>query len=214
MELYTYFRSSAAYRVRIALNVKQLEADYRYVHLVRDGGEQHHPGFHKLNPQERVPVFVDNGTPFTQSMAIVEYLEEIHPNPPLLPDDVADRAWVRSIANVVACDIHPINNLGVLQYLEKEFKADEAARRRWVQHWIGRGFKALEEILVRDPRVKTYCYGDKVTAADVFLVPQVYNAKRFGVDMSAYPTLARISDACMKLDAFAKAAPDKQRDAE
>lgn len=214
MELYTYFRSSAAYRIRIALNIKQLEAGQRFVHLVRDGGEQHHHGFHKLNPQERVPVLVDGGVPFTQSMAIVEYLEEIHPNPPLLPDDVADRAWIRSLANIVSCDIHPLNNSSVLKFLEKEFGADEGTRQRWVRHWISRGFQALEEILSRDPRVKTYCYGRKVTLADVFLVPQVYNALRFGVDMSTYPTLVRINEACLKLDAFTRAAPENQPDAE
>lgn len=214
MELYTYFRSSAAYRVRIALNVKQLEADYRFVHLVRDGGEQHHHGFHKVNPQERIPVLVDGGVTFTQSLAIVEYLEEIHPNPPLLPGDIADRAWVRALACLVACDVHPLGNSSVLKYLENAFGADEAARKRWVQHWIGNGFKALEEILAKDPRVKTYCYGNKITVADVFLVPQVYNAKRFGVDMSAYPTISRISDACVKLDVFKRAAPENQPDAE
>lgn len=214
MELYTYFRSSAAYRVRIALNVKQLEAEQRFVHLVRDGGEQHHHGFHKLNPQERVPVFVDGGTPFTQSPAIIEYLEEIHPNPPLLPSDVADRAWVRSLSNMIACDIHPLNNVSVLKYLEKQFGVDETARRGWIHHWINQGFTALEEILSKDPRVKTYCYGQKVTMADVFLVPQVFSAKRFGADMSAYPTISRINDACLKLDAFKRAAPENQADAE
>ena len=214
MELYTYFRSSAAYRVRIALNIKRLEADYRYVHLLRDGGEHRKQGYHKLNPQERVPVLVDGGVPVTQSLAILEYLEEIHPNPPLLPDDIADRAWVRSLAQIVACDIHPLNNLGVLKYLENEFGVDEAARRKWYRHWIHQGFKAMEEILSKDPRVKTYCFGTKVTVADICLVPQVYNAKRFGMDMSPYPTIARINDACLELPTFAKAAPEKQKDAE
>jgi len=214
MELYTYFRSSAAYRVRIALNIKQLEADHKFVHLVRDGGEHRKRGFHKLNPQERLPVLVDGGVPVTQSLAILEYLEEIHPNPPLLPDDVADRAWVRAIAQLIACDIHPLNNLGVLRYLETEFGADEAARRKWYQHWINQGFTALEEVLAKDPRVRTYCFGNRLTIADVCIVPQVYNANRFGVDMSAYPTLQRINDACLKLAVFAKAAPENQADAE
>lgn len=214
MELYTYFRSSAAYRVRIALNIKRLEAEHRYVHLVRDGGEQHHHGFHRLNPQERIPVFVDGGAPLTQSMAIIEYLEEIHPNPPLLPGDVADRAWVRSIANIIACDIHPLNNLAVTQYLAAEFGMDEGGRIKWYHHWMAKGFKALEEMLAKDPRVKTYCYGNRVSMADLFLVPQVYNAKRFDLDMSPYPTISRIDDACMQLDAFKRAAPENQRDAE
>lgn len=214
MELYTYFRSTAAYRVRIALNLKQLEAEHRHVHLVRDGGEHRKPSFHKLNPQERVPVLVDGGVPVTQSLAILEYLEEIHPNPPLLPSDTVDRAWVRSIAAIIACDIHPLNNLSVLQYLEKEFGADEAKKRRWIHHWINNGFSALEEILGRDPRVKTYCFGEKVTMADVCLVPQVFNAQRFGVDMEPYPTLRRINDACLRLDAFKRAAPENQADAE
>ncbi|HEX7047543.1 MAG TPA: maleylacetoacetate isomerase [Gammaproteobacteria bacterium] len=214
MELYTYFRSSAAYRVRIALNIKQLEAEHRFVHLVRDGGEQHHHGFHKLNPQERVPVFVDGGKPIAQSMAIIEYLEEIHPNPPLLPGDTADRAWVRSLANLVACDIHPLNNLAVIQYLQREFDIDDAAKTKWFHHWMNEGFKALEAILAKDPRVKTYCYGNKVSMADLFVVPQVYNAKRFDLDMSAYPTISRINEACLQLDVFKRAAPENQRDAE
>lgn len=214
MELYTYFRSSAAYRIRIALNIKQLEADHKFVHLVRDGGEHRTQKFHKLNPQQRVPVLVDGGVPVTQSIAILEYLEEIHPNPPLLPGDTVDRAWVRSLALMIACDIHPLNNVGVLKLLESEFGADEVKKRKWIHHWVGQGFKALEEILAKDPRVKSYCFGDKVTIADICLVPQVYNAVRFGVDMGAYPTIQRINDACLKLDVFRKAAPENQPDAE
>lgn len=214
MELYTYFRSSAAYRVRIALNIKQLEAEHKFVHLVRDGGEHRKQRFHKVNPQERLPVLVDGGVPITQSLSILEYLEEIHPNPPILPSDIVDRAWVRSLAQIVACDIHPLNNLGVLKYLEKEFGADENARRKWYQFWIEQGFRTLEEILAKDPRVKTYCFGEKVTIADICLVPQVYNALRFGVDMNPYPTLSRINAACLKLPAFSNAAPEKQADAE
>lgn len=212
MELFTYFRSSAAYRVRIALNLKQLEADLHPVHLVRN--EQQSLRYRQLNPLGRVPTFVDNGIPITQSLAIIEYLEEIHPNPPLLPTDEADRAWIRSLALTVACDIHPLNNLGVLRYLENELGLDEAARVHWIRHWIGQGFNALEEVLSRDPRVKRFCYGDRVTMADVFLVPQVFNAERFGVDMALYPTIARINAACMALDAFIKAAPANQPDAE
>lgn len=214
MQLHTYFRSSTAYRVRIALNVKQLEADLLPVHLVRGGGEQHSLKFRKLNPLGRVPVLVDGGVPFTQSLAILEYLEEIHPNPPLLPTDATDRAWIRSLANLIACDIHPINNLSVLKYLEQELGLDETARRKWIHHWVKNGFTALEEIIAKDPRVKTYCYGDRVSMADICLVPQVYNAKRFGVDMTPYPTISRINDACLQLKAFEKAAPENQPDAE
>lgn len=212
MELFTYFRSSAAYRVRIALNLKRLEADMHPVHLVRN--EQQSLKYRKLNPLGRVPVFVDNGIPITQSLAIIEYLEEIHPNPRLLPSDEADRAWIRSLAHTVACDIHPLNNLGVLRYLENELGVDETARMRWIRHWITQGFTALEETLAKDPRVKSFCYGDEVTLADVCLVPQVFNAERFGVDMSPFPTLSRIYAACMALDAFVKAAPANQPDAE
>lgn len=214
MQLHTYFRSSTAYRVRIALNLKQLEADLLPVHLVRGGGEQHSLKFRKVNPLGRVPVLVDGGVPFTQSLAVLEYLEEIHPNPPLLPADATDRAWIRSLADLIACDIHPLNNLSVLKYLEQELGMDEAARRKWIHHWVRNGFTALEEIIAKDPRVKTYCYGDKVSIADVCLVPQVYNAKRFGVDMASYPTISRINDACMQLKAFEKAAPENQPDAE
>lgn len=214
MQLHTYFRSSTAYRVRIALNLKQLEAELLPVHLVRGGGEQHSLKFRKVNPLGRVPVLVDGGVPFTQSLAVLEYLEEIHPNPPLLPADATDRAWIRSLADLVACDIHPLNNLSVLKYLEQELGLDEAARKKWIHHWVQNGFTALEEIIAKDPRVKTYCYGDKVSMADVCLVPQVYNAKRFGVDMAPYPTISRINDACMQLKAFEKAAPENQPDAE
>jgi maleylacetoacetate isomerase len=214
MELYTYFRSSAAYRVRIALNIKQLEPEHRPIHLVREGGEHRKLKFHKLNPLERVPVLVVGCVPYTQSLAILEYLEEIHPNPPLLPSDETDRAWIRSLACTIACDIHPLNNLGVLQYLEREFGADETARKKWMHYWIHQGFKALEEILSKDPRVKTYCYGDKVSMADICLVPQVFNANRFGVDMEKYPTIRRINEACMQLEVFKRAAPENQPDAE
>lgn len=214
MELYTYFRSSAAYRVRIALNLKKLDAAFRFVHLVRDGGEQHQPDFHRLNPQERIPVLVDEGASITQSMAIIEYLEETHPTPPFLPGNAVDRAWVRSLANIVACDVHPVNNLAVTQYLQREFGMNDEARMRWYRHWMSLGFKALEEILAKDVRVKTYCHGDTVTLADIFIVPQVYNARRFEVDMSAFPTVSRINDACLELEAFKSAAPENQPDAE
>lgn len=213
MELYTYFRSTAAYRVRIALNLKKVEADQKVVNLVKDGGQQHAPSYRRLNPQGRVPTLVDGGMPIMQSQAIIEYLEELHPNPPLLPEDLKDRAWIRSIVDLVACDIHPLNNLSVLQYLQKEMGADEEAKMKWYRHWIAEGFSALEEMLANDARVGSYCYGNKVTMADIFIVAQVYNANRFECDMSSYPVISEINENCLKLDAFKQAAPEAQPDA-
>lgn len=213
MELYTYFRSTAAYRVRIALNMKRLEADHRYVHLVRDGGEQHSTSYRRLNPQGRVPTLVVGGMPISQSQAIIEYLEEVHPNPSLLPEDLKDRAWIRSIAGLIACDIHPLNNLSVLQYLQQELGVDDEAKMKWYRHWVEQGFGALEEMLVNDARVGDFCYGSKVTMADIFIVAQVYNAERFECDMSRYPVISEINANCLKLDEFRRAAPEEQPDA-
>lgn len=213
MELYTYFRSSAAYRVRIALNLKGLKADYRYVHLVKDGGQQHRPEYLAVNPQGLVPALEDNGRLLTQSLAIIEYLEDTHPDPPLLPKGAWDRARVRALAQVVACDIHPVNNQRVLKYLEQEFGADEAARARWYRHWVIEGFNALEKLLGGHPATGDFCHGDRPTLADICLVPQVFNAKRFSVDLAPYPTILRINDRCLTLKAFADAAPEKQADA-
>ena len=213
MELYTYFRSSAAYRVRIALNLKGLKADYRYVHLVKDGGQQHKAEYLAVNPQGLVPVLVDNSHVLTQSLAIIEYLDETHPPPPLLPKDALGRAHVRALAQVVACDIHPVNNQRILKYLEKELGADEAARNRWYRHWIIEGFDALEKLLNSDSATGKFCHGGQPTVADICLVPQVFNAKRFSVDLAPYPAIRRINDYCLTLKAFADAAPEKQVDA-
>lgn len=213
MELYTYFRSSAAYRVRIALNLKGLQADYRYVHLVKDGGQQHKPEYLAVNPQGLVPALVDHAQVLTQSLAIIEYLDETHPQPPLLPKDALGRARVRALAQVVACDIHPVNNQRILKYLEKELGADEAARNKWYQHWIIEGFNALEKLLSGNPGTGKFCHGNQPTIADICLVPQVFNAKRFSVDLAPYPTIARINEHCLVLQAFADAAPGKQIDA-
>lgn len=213
MELYTYFRSSAAYRVRITLNLKGLKADYRYVHLVKDGGQQHQPEYLAVNPQGLVPALVDNGHVLTQSLAIIEYLEEIYSNPPLLPKDALGRARVRALALVVACDIHPLNNSRILKYLEKDLGADEAARNQWYRHWIIEGFNALEKLLANNPATGKFCHGDQPTLADICLVPQVFNAKRFSVDLASYPAIRRINDQCLTLKAFADAAPEKQADA-
>ncbi|MGA9855652.1 MAG: maleylacetoacetate isomerase [Gammaproteobacteria bacterium] len=213
MELFTYFRSSAAYRVRIALNLKGLKADYRYVHLVKDGGQQHQPEYLDINPQGLVPALVDHGHVLTQSLAIIEYLEEAHPQPPLLPKNALDRARVRALAQIVACDIHPVNNQRVIKYLEKEFRVDEAARKRWIQKWVKDGFSALEKMLAGDPATGRCCHGDQPTLADVCLVPQVFNARRFDVDMNAFPVIQRIDAHCLSLKDFADAAPEKQADA-
>ena len=214
MELYTYFRSSAAYRVRIALNLKGLKADYRYVHLVKDGGQQHKLEYLAVNPQGLVPALVDNGHVLTQSLAIIEYLEETHPHPPLLPKDALGRARVRALSQVVACDIHPVNNQRILKYLEQEFGADEAARDQWYRHWVIEGFSALEKLLAGNPATGKFSHGDQPTLADLCLVPQVFNANRFKIDMTPFLSIKRINDHCLTLKAFADAAPGKQQDAD
>jgi len=213
MELYTYFRSSAAYRVRIALNLKGLKADYRYVHLVKDGGQQHKPEYRAVNPQGLVPALVDSGHTLTQSLAIIEYLEETHPQPSLLPKDALGRARVRALAQVVACDIHPLNNSRLLKYLERELHADETARNTWYRYWVAEGFTALEKLLAGNSRTGKFCHGDQPTLADICLVPQVFNAKRFEIDLAPFPTIRRIHDHCLTLKAFTDAAPEKQADA-
>ncbi|MDE2024740.1 MAG: maleylacetoacetate isomerase [Gammaproteobacteria bacterium] len=213
MELYTYFRSSAAYRVRIALNLKGLKADYRFVHLVKEGGEQHRSEYLAVNPQGLVPALADKGHVLTQSLAIIEYLEETHPQPPLFPKDALGRARVRALAQIVACDIHPLNNQRILKYLEKEFRADEAARNTWYRHWIVEGFNALDKLLDGSPATGKFCHGDQPTLADVCLVPQVFNARRFKIDLGSFPSIERINAACLALQAFADAAPERQPDA-
>ncbi|MGH8279723.1 MAG: maleylacetoacetate isomerase [Gammaproteobacteria bacterium] len=211
MELYTYFRSSAAYRVRIALNLKGLQADYRYVHLVKDGGQQHRPEYLAVNPQGLVPTLVDDGHVLTQSLAIIEYLDETHPEPLFLPKDALGRARVRALAQVIACEIHPINNQRILKYLENDLDVGQEARDRWYRNWVAVGFTALEKLL-RNPATGKFCHGDEPTLADICLVPQVFNAKRFAVDLAPYPTLTRINAQCLKLPAFTAAAPETQGD--
>ncbi|MEW5707342.1 MAG: maleylacetoacetate isomerase [Pseudomonadota bacterium] len=211
LQLYTYHRSSAAYRVRIALHLKGIEYQPRFVHLVR--GEQHHPEHRALNPQGFVPVLVDGERVLTQSLAIMEYLEERHPQPPLLPADPWGRARVRALAQAIACDIHPLNNRRVLVYLEASLGLGEEARRRWVCHWIAEGLSALEALLSKDAATGPYCHGDRPTLADACLVPQLYNARRFGCDLAPYPTLQAIAGRCEVLPAFQAAAPERQPDA-
>lgn len=214
MRLYTYFRSSAAYRVRIALNLKGLAWEAVPVHLVRGGGEQHQPGYRALNPAGLVPALEDDGQVFTQSLAIVEYLDETHPEPALLPGDAASRARIRAIAQAIACDIHPINNLRVLQYLTRELGASEAQKTAWYRHWVETGLAAVEAMLAVQAGSGRFCVGDTPTLADVCLVPQVYNARRFDCDLTAMPTVLRIASHCEMLEAFQRAAPQAQADAE
>ena len=214
MTLYDYFRSSAAYRVRIALNMKGIAVDERtFVHLRI--GNQRAQDYLALNPQGLVPALqLDGEHVLTQSLAIVEYLEETHPSPPLLPADAAGRARVRAIALAIACEIHPLNNLRVLNYLTGTLGATDAQRNGWYKYWIDVGFEALERQLERDDETGTFCHGESPTLADVCLVPQLANARRFKVDVTPYPTLVRIEAACNALPAFAKAAPAQQPDAE
>ena len=213
MQLYSYFRSSAAYRVRIALNVKGLPYDTVPVHLLKDGGQQLKPDYVRLNPQALVPVLVDGSTVLTQSMAIIEYLDETHPQPPLLPATPAARARVRALAQGIACDIHPLNNLRVLRYLKRELDVPDDARDAWYRHWVQTGLLALERMLADSPDTGTYCHGDTPTMADACLVPQLFNARRLDCDLSAMPTILRIDAACQALPAFAGAAPENQPDA-
>ncbi|AXA84734.1 maleylacetoacetate isomerase [Lysobacter oculi] len=213
LTLYSYWRSSAAYRVRIGLNLKGLVYETRPVHLVRDGGEQHAEDYRALNPQELVPMLVDGERRITQSLAILEYLDEVFPKPALLPADARGRARVRSLAMLIACDIHPLNNLRVLQYLKRENALEQPAIDTWVLHWMREGFAAMEAMLADAPGTGTFCHGETPTIADCCLVPQLYNARRFALDLSPYPTLVRIDANCLALPAFDVARPESQPDA-
>jgi maleylpyruvate isomerase len=215
-QLYGYFRSSAAYRVRIALNLKGLSVQHVPVHLLRNGGEQLADGYRARNPQALVPLLVEDDWQLSQSLAILEYLEETHPQPQLLPGDARQRAHIRQLALLVACDVHPLNNLRVLKYLKHALGTDDAAKETWIRHWIDLGFGALEAMLAPGGRdTPRFCVGDTPTLADCCLVPQLFNARRFGIDVdSAYPTLAAIERTCAALPAFADAHPSRQPDAE
>jgi maleylacetoacetate isomerase len=218
MKLYSYFRSSAAYRVRIALNLKGLPYDVVPIHLLKDGGQQFTPDFRKLSPDSLVPALVDNveghEAVLTQSLAIIEYLEETYPASPLLPASALDKVFVRSIALSIACEIHPLNNLRVLRYLMRNIGINEQQKDAWYRHWCEQGLAALEATLAKDGRVGAFCYGNAPTLADCCLVPQVENAKRVHCDLSAMPTITRIAENCAALEAFAAAAPARQVDAE
>ena len=212
MKLYGYYRSSAAFRLRIALNLKQLDFDNAFIHLRR--GDQSRTDFLGVNPQGLVPALEVDGQTLTQSLPIIEYLDETHPEPPLLPRDAAGRARVRALAAIVACDIHPLNNLRVLRYLHGPLGHDEEALGTWYNHWIDAGFRAIEGLLAGDARTGAFCHGDQPGLADIAVVPQVVNAERYRLDLAPYPTITRIFETCMQLDAFAAAHPEKQPDRE
>lgn len=207
MKLYDYFRSSASYRVRITLQLKQLEHELIEVHLVQDGGQQHHPDYVSQNPQGLVPLLVDDQIQLTQSMAILEYLEEKHPSPSILPSQPLAKAQARQLAMIIACDIHPLNNLRVLKYLTGELQHNDNEKIAWYRHWVIQGFAAMEKWLERYQSNGQFCIGDKPSIADICLIPQVYNALRFECDLAEYPLILSINEHCLSLPAFANAAP-------
>lgn len=210
MELYNYFRSSASYRVRIALALKGLDYTYRSVHLARN--EQFNESYAAVSASRLVPLLRDGEQALTQSLAIVEYLEETHPQPPLLPADPAGRARVRALALDIACEIHPLNNLRVLRYLVRDLKVSEDDKNRWYRHWVETGLEVVERQLAAQP--STYCHGEAPTLADLTLVPQIFNARRFECRLDHLPNVVRVFDACMKLEAFEATRPEKCPDAE
>ena len=211
MQLYSYFRSSAAYRARIALNLKGLSYETMSVHLQKEGGLNRKPEFRAINPHMRLPALrLDSGDVLVQSLAIIEYLDEIHPQPPLLPKDPIARAKVRAIAQVIACDIHPLNNVGPLRYIKNVFGQDQSKIDAWYHHWVHDGFDAVEAMIGAGP----YASGNEVTLADICLVPQVYNARRLKAPLDRYPKIVAVDAACAKLAAFDKARPENQPDAE
>lgn len=210
--LYDYFRSSAAFRVRIALFLKQLPFASITIHLTKNGGEQHSPSYKMKNPQGLVPLLEDHQEQkyICQSLSIIEYLEEKHPQYAILPQAPLDRAYVRTVANMIACDIHPLNNLRILQYLENTLKISEEEKSTWYHHWVAKGFQALETFIRTNAAMGKYCFGDTPTLADIYLIPQMYNAKRFACSLEPYPSLNRIYDYCMNQEAFIQAAPENQ----
>ena len=211
MKLYTYFRSSASYRVRIALAYKGLAPDAAYVNLPKK--EHQAEAFRAVNAQALVPALEEGGRVLIQSLAIMEYLEEAHPEPPLLPKAPLDRAYVRAVAQIIACEIHPLNNLRTLRHVKQSYKLDDDGVNTWYRYWIADGFAMLEGYLAREGRARRYCHGDMVTIADCCLVPQVFNAQRYECDLGPYPTIVRVFGECMKLDAFSSTQPSGQPDA-
>ncbi len=213
MRLHAFYRSSTSYRVRIGLNLKGLAYTLAPVHLLREGGQQHAPDYAALNPQQLVPALRDGERVLTQSLAILEYLEETRPQAPLLPADAAGRARVRALAQLVACDIHPLNNLRVLQFFDRQWNVPQPERDDWVLHWMREGFTAMETMLAASADTGDYCHGNTPGLADCCLLPQLYNARRFKLDLDAFPTLRRIEAACLQLPAFDAARPENQPDA-
>ncbi|EXL01483.1 maleylacetoacetate isomerase [Aquamicrobium defluvii] len=211
MKLYTYWRSTSSYRVRIALALKGIEAQHIFVHLVRNGGEHYAEPYRSINPQGRVPALeLDDGSVLIQSPAIIEYLEEIRPTPALLPKEPAARAKVRSVAAIIGCDIHPLHNVGPLNYLRRTYDRTESDVARWVGHWTTAGFEAIETMIADEG----YCFGEYPNLADVYLVPQIYTARRFNVPLDAFPRIQRVEELCSTHPAFNQASPARQEDAE
>lgn len=213
MTLYSYFRSSSSYRVRIALALKGVAFDIAPVNLVKDGGQQFSPEYQKLNPQSLVPCLVHEGQVLAQSMAIMEYLDDVHPEPALVFGAPKDKAYIRRLSQLVACEVHPLNNVRVLKYLQGTMNADEGARNAWYAHWSLTGMRAFERILKDSGRAGDFCLGDRVSMADLCLVPQLYNMRRYNVPLDELPLCRRIEAHCVRLPAFQKAAPEAQADA-
>jgi maleylpyruvate isomerase len=211
IKLYGYWRSTAAYRVRIALHLKALPYESVSVHLVKNGGEQHSERYRQLNPQGLVPYFVDGNVELSQSIAILEYLDDVYPQSSLLPGNAQNKAKVRAFSQAIACDIHPLNNLRVLQYLTNACEVNASNKDAWYAHWIAEGFSALEQQVA--DQSGQYCFGDAITMADLCLIPQIYNANRFNVPLDKYPNLVRINQNCLENEAFRKALPENQTDA-
>ncbi len=213
LQLYSYWRSSASYRVRIGLNLKGLEYEIAPVHLLHDGGQQHAEGYRELNPQELVPTLLHGQRRLWQSLSILEYLDEVWPDRPLLPATARERQRARALSLLIACDIHPLNNLRVLQYFEQQWNVAQPQRENWMRHWIESGFRVLESQLADHPSTGYYCDGDTPGLSDCCLIPQVYNARRCGIDMTGYPAISRIEAECLALPEFDAARPENQPDA-